>query len=80
MGSRYKEDGEVKCPWYKKECSTEIKCEGLVSGHCTQTFRNARAKENHKYNFCLGNWGGCEHSHALEDKYEYENKRLTKGP
>lgn len=43
----------VKCPFYKKDKSTEIRCEGLTDeSRIVQQFQNKRSKEEYLEKFC----------------------------
>ena len=66
---RYKEDEHVVCPFYKRECDIEIKCEGVVSEIISNWFRTKASKEEHKELYCMNNFRRCELCEALENKY-----------
>ena len=69
MGSRYKEDEHAICPFYRKESYTEIKCEGLIGTHTTNTFANRKEKEHFKSDFCSGFYWNCKMYRILFEKY-----------
>lgn len=64
---RYREDWRMKCPFYRKESPTEIKCAGIVGTHTTNTFRTKEEKREHKYDFCNGNFFACPLYQAIDD-------------
>ena len=64
----YKEDEHVRCPYYKRESPTEVRCAGL-SGRTqtTNTFRTKADKEDFKEDFCNGFYWNCSLYRALEE-------------
>lgn len=66
----YREDSYVKCPFYKKESFTEIKCTGIIGTHTTSDFKNKAKKEEHKFDFCCGNYHGCPICQEIEKNEE----------
>lgn len=72
MSSRFKEDAYVVCPFYTKEASLEIRCEGLCGEdtHTTTSFTRIRDKLAWKEARCCGNYRLCLLFCALNSKYE----------
>lgn len=71
MGSRFKiEDDNVKCPFYMRESSIEVKCEGLCGTHTVSTFASKSDKEEYKDDFCIGYYWNCPLHLALKENYE----------
>lgn len=67
----YKEDSYVECPFYINESPTEIKCEGIVGSHLVNVFKTREKKEEHKYDFCRGNYAACPiYQEKLKDEEE----------
>lgn len=64
--SQYYCDRIVKCPYYRKESKTEIKCKGLCGTHTVQIFRDGMDKKNYKDDFCNGLYWNCPVNIALE--------------
>ena len=69
-GKRFKEDWRVRCPFYRKESPTEIRCAGLCGTHTTNTFRNRLEKEEHKYDFCNGIYTSCPLYIAIDENMD----------
>ena len=60
---------KVKCPFYKEETKNSIKCEGVISINCTQTFEDAHKKISFKSKYCEKDYFNCEHFIQVEKKY-----------
>lgn len=67
---KYTEDEHVLCPFYKRECDNEIKCEGLISETMTNRFHTVVEKKRHKEQYCTGKCETCKLYCVLEQKYE----------
>lgn len=59
MGSNYRQDSYVVCPYYCKESPIQIKCSGLCGRHTIQEFDSKKEKEAFKEDFCLGYYWNC---------------------
>ena len=68
MTSSYKEDEYVLCPFYCKESPIEVKCLGIYGTHTITVFRSKREKNDHKYDFCCGNYAACVYYQTLEEQ------------
>lgn len=55
----YKQDSYVVCPYYCKEAPVEIKCVGICGTHTLSIFANSKKKDDHKADFCCGNYHAC---------------------
>ena len=62
----------VKCPFYHREFSDRILCEGLLNeSSCNETyFKNAQAKIAHSKKHCRRDYTKCALYQTLEKKYE----------
>lgn len=70
----FNDDVYVRCPYYRKESATEIKCTGLCGTHTTQHYENKKAKEEWKYDFCMGLYMNCPMEIALETNEGYREE------
>lgn len=59
MATKFKQDSYVNCPYYCKEAATEIKCVGICGSHTIQSFDSGKAKQEFKYDFCIGYYWNC---------------------
>lgn len=66
--TRFKEDEFVRCPYYCKESSTDIRCAGLLGMHTTHDFFNKKAKEEYKKDFCCSLYMSCMVYQMLEEE------------
>lgn len=64
--THYKEDAYVKCPYYKKESSIEVKCEGICGTHTINFFESGKAKQDYKEDFCMELYWNCPLYRALD--------------
>ena len=63
-------DKYTVCPFYQKEFSTRIICEGLMDeSSCSTTFANHEAKDKHKRALCEKEFTKCPLCDALYKKY-----------
>ena len=61
----------IKCPFYKGEKKSIIKCEGAVTSVCTQCFRNETKKELYKREYCSTfKHEDCPYYKILNPKYK----------
>ena len=63
----------VKCPFYKNDIGKRhmIACEGLMSSHAEQVFRNHKIYMDVFTKMCCGEWEKCPYAIALQrDKYK----------
>ena len=67
-GSQFREDDYVRCPFYTKETPIEVRCVGYYGEHDTRSFRSKAEKEDHKEDFCCGNFYACVHYQELEER------------
>lgn len=65
MSTKYKEDEYVKCPYYCKETSIDIKCKGICGTHSVQNFSSGSEKQDFKEDFCIGFYWNCSQFRAL---------------
>lgn len=68
----YREDGDVQCPYYCRENSIGIKCQGLCGTHTLSQFTSKKEKEEYKEDFCIGYYWNCPLCIALDDENNYE--------
>ena len=64
----YREDWRMKCPYYRKESTAEIRCAGVIGTHTTNSFANGNDKRYHKDNFCNSVYMGCPLYQALAEE------------
>jgi len=62
----------VLCPFYKDETSITIRCEGLISDACVETFANKKEKREHWKKYCCSEYKVCPLATFLYGKYEFE--------
>jgi len=62
----YQRDPYVKCKYYRKESSTDIKCLGVCGTHTINTFVTKADKKEYKADFCNGYMWNCPLYIALE--------------
>lgn len=60
-GTKFKADEYVRCPYYCKESSIDIRCAGIIGIHTTSDFPSRKAKEEYKAEYCCtyGFYQGC---------------------
>lgn len=61
---------DVKCPFYKQETRSAIKCEGDFAESCTYGFKNPDKKKKHKERYCNTDYKKCPHYSEVEAKYK----------
>ncbi len=67
---RYTEDAFTLCPFYVRDSSRVLICEGIAEGCSnTTTFRSPVSKARYQERFCRNNYGSCELCKALMNKY-----------
>ena len=59
MSTQFHEDAYVKCPYYRKESTIDIKCAGICGSHTMQCFNSKKQKDIFKEDFCLGFYWNC---------------------
>lgn len=64
--AKYKEDPYVVCPYYHKESSVEVRCEGLCGSATVHYFESGNEKKEFKDNFCQGFYWNCPCAIALQ--------------
>ena len=60
---------DVKCPFYFKDTRNTIKCEGIITSTCINTFGTAKTKKDHYEEKCCNKYRGCKLYRVLEQKY-----------
>lgn len=80
MPTQYQKNPYVKCQYFYRETSLEIKCKdrgdlaggtGLVGESTVSCFPTKEEKREHMRDFCNGCYKGCEVYHAFEDMEGY---------
>lgn len=67
MSSKYKEDEYVRCPYYRKESNTELKCVGICGDYTINYFQRVSDKQDYKDDFCVGYYWNCPLYRSLEE-------------
>ncbi|MBR4881383.1 MAG: hypothetical protein IKU19_05580 [Clostridia bacterium] len=68
---KYTEDAYITCPFYLKEASTRLICEGITEGASNVTvFGNSLLKARHQSRYCRRDYGSCALCKALMSKYD----------
>lgn len=73
---------ETKCPFYQRERTLSITCEGLIDKTMMQIkFPDADMRLQHQRCYCrsIERWHLCLYARILELKYEAHERRLQKG-
>lgn len=68
---KYNEDSYVRCPFYCKESSLDIRCDGIIGNHTTSDFTSVADKQAYKDDFCCGLFQSCMIYQMLEEKLTY---------
>ena len=67
--ARYFLSADALCPFYRKESTMAVVCEGVTKdSRIRQEFRHGAA--NYKQSFCCADWKNCRVSRMLQEKYE----------
>lgn len=75
---RFKEDSYVRCPYYRKENSLEIRCASCIGGRNDTTwFRTVHSKDEYKEDFCVGNFYGCIKYQILAEEEDDAHGKAT---
>ena len=61
---------EVECPFYKDETGRTIRCEGYISGSCSNSFDGQLQKKEYRDKYCKGNYESCGHYKTVMQKYK----------
>jgi hypothetical protein len=70
------DDTLVKCPYYRKNDSNRICCEGLTDKTgINMTFEDSKKRRQYMDNYCkdINNYGRCIICYALNRKYGVNN-------
>ncbi len=68
---KYTEDAYTTCPFYLKEASTRLVCEGIPEGSSNVTvFGNSLLKARHQSRYCRSDYSSCALCKALMSKYD----------
>lgn len=82
MPTQYQKNPYVKCPYFYRETSLEIKCKdrgdlaggtGLVGESTVSCFPDKAEKRDYMMDFCKACYMGCEIYRAFEDIEKYRN-------
>lgn len=70
MPTQY-EDADVKCPFFRRQTTVSITCEGLTEDSVIRLcFTSGKAKDLQARIFCEKRYKNCEIYTMLEKKYE----------
>lgn len=86
MPTQYQKNPYVKCPYFYRETSLEIKCKdrgdlaggtGLVGESTVSCFSTKQEKREYMMDFCKACYMGCEIYRAFDDieRYRSGNER-----
>ncbi|MBQ4601625.1 MAG: hypothetical protein IJB24_02080 [Clostridia bacterium] len=68
---KYTEDIYTTCPFYLKEASSRLICEGIPEGTSNVTvFTNSLLKARHQNRYCRNDYSACALCKALMSKYD----------
>lgn len=72
MSSQFRQNEYVRCPYFRRESATEIRCCGLCGSVTTQTFENSKGKQDWCRDFCMDpkTYEGCPMYQALAQEEE----------
>ena len=67
MSSQFRQNDYARCPYFRRESATEIRCSGLCGSATTQTFENSQGKQEWCRDFCMDmkTYEGCPMYQAL---------------
>lgn len=69
----YRDDFQVKCPFYLKQNQTSIMCEGSLSdvtNHNLNIFRDQAKKKTYMNCYCKNKYKECEVYKSIYKKYD----------
>ena len=76
---RYFVSRNVLCPYYRREQSCKLHCEGVKQDTALEvSFSTQKSYKDYRLQFCCKAWESCRVAQMLNQKYEEEAQRLYK--